>query len=385
MSNVKVFKKGEVIFKEGDKLTNLFFLQKGGINICLQKNRKITDITQIGPNHVFGEQALAGTGSTNVTALATNECHVMELPVESFKSIVEASNPFIKMVVKSLTERIRTSLNEVRTSKNEKDGTPCSDDLVAQLFGAVFHTLNHKGQKDPKKPNSALIAWGLCKQYSQRIFGVSPRKLEQALLLLVKLKMANLTMGKPPENPDGPDEILEVEVTDLAGVENFFEFWQYFYFKNGRTDLLRYDESVAPLLGSLIKMSETLTLDRFGAVSTELTNAIEFVKNDLGIDLKNTHFERLEQKGVMSKRQPRQDGTVFLSFEPKEYVSFSRAWKIINEIDKWNEKGFVDPTEEPPKPKKKPGESSCPQCAAGVPQAAKFCQECGFKLVEKAG
>ncbi len=384
MSNVRVYKKGETIFKEGDKLASLFFLQKGGVNICLQKNKKLTDITQIGPNNVFGEQALAGNGSTNVAAVATNECHVMEIPLDNWKSIVEAANPFMKMVVKSLAERIRTSLNEVRTSKTEKDGTPCSDDIVAQLFGAIFHTLNHKGKKDEKNSNKATIAWGLCKQYSQRVFGCSPRKLEQALLVLVKLKMAHLVMGKPPESPDGPDEIIEVHVHDLLGVENFFEFWQYFYFKNGRTDLLRYDESVAPLLSSLIKLSETLTLDRFGAVSIELSGAIEFVKNDLGIDLKNTHFERMEQKGVMSKRQPKADGTVFLSFEPKEYVGFSRAWRMIREIDKWNEKGFVDPNEEEAKPRKKPGENSCTQCSAHVPKEAKFCPECGAKQEAKA-
>lgn len=384
MANVKIYKKGETIFKEGDKLSGLLILQKGGVNICLQKNKKLTDITQIGPNNVFGEQALAGNGSTNVTAVATNECHVMEIPLDNWKSIVEASNPFLKVVVKSLTERIRVSINEVRQSRTEKDGTPCSDDIVAQLFGAIYHTLNHKGAKDEKDKNKATIAWGLCKQYSQRVFGVSPRKLEQALLVLVKLKMAFLTMGKPPENPEGPDEILEVQVFDLAAVENFFEFWQYFYFKNGRTDLLRYDESVCALVGSLIKLSETLQLDRFGAIRTELTNAIEFVKNDLGIDLKNTHFERMEQKGVMSKRQPTADGTVFLSFEPKEYVGFYKAWMIIREIDRWNEKGFVDPNEEPAKPKKKPGENSCGQCSATVPKEAKFCPECGAKQDAKA-
>lgn len=385
MSNIKVFKKGDVIFKEGDKLSALMVLQKGGVSICLKKEKKTTEIVQIGPNHVFGEQALGGNGSTNVSAVATAECHVMEIPVDSFKSVVEASNPFIKMVVKSLADRVRTSMNEVRTSKLEKDGTPCSDDTVAQTFGAIFHALHHKGAKDPKAPNTAKISWGLFKQYSQRVFGVSPRKIEQALLLLVKLKMAHLVMGKPPENPDGPDEIIEVHGLDLAGVEGFFEFWQYFYFKNGRTDLLRYDESMYTLLTSLIKLSESLTPDRFGAVSTEFTNAIEFVKNDIGIDLKTNHFDRLEQKGIMSKRSPRQDGTVFLSFEPKEYVNFWRAWRMIREIDKWNEKGFVDPNEEEVKAKKKPGENSCPQCAVGVPAAAKFCPECGYKLLEKTG
>lgn len=384
MGNVKIYKKGETIFKEGDRLSSLYILQKGGVNICLQKNKKLTDITQIGPNNVFGEQSLAGNGSTNVSAVATNECHVMEIPVDNWKSIVEAANPFMKVVVKSLTERIRVSINEVRTSKTEKDGTPCSDDIVAQLFGAIYHTLHHKGKKDEKDSNKATIAWGLCKQYSQRVFGCSPRKLEQALLVLVKLKMAHLVMGKPPENPEGPDEILEVQVFDLMAVENFFEFWQYFYFKNGRTDLLKYDESIAPLLASLIKLSETLTLDRFGAVRTELTNAIEFVKSDLGIDLKNTHFERMEQKGAMSKRQPTADGTVYLSFEPKEYVGFYKAWMIIREIDKWNEKGFVDPNEEPAKPKKKPGENSCTACSATVPKEAKFCPECGAKQEAKA-
>ena len=53
---------------------------------------------------------------------------------------------------------------------------------------------------------------------------------------------------------------------------------------------------------------------------------------------------------------------------------------MLKELEKWNEKGFVDMTEEDPKKAKKAEEASCPQCQAKIVAQAKFCSECGFKL-----
>jgi hypothetical protein len=42
-----------------------------------------------------------------------------------------------------------------------------------------------------------------------------------------------------------------------------------------------------------------------------------------------------------------------LQYELKEYRSVYFSWKILREIEKWNEKGFVDMDEKEEKPKKK--------------------------------
>lgn len=376
----RIVKKGEFLFKEGDKIQNIHLVQTGGISLCIARPKKNIDITQLGSSQVIGEQALVGGSTYNVSAVATTETKVVEIPVETFKQVVEASPQMVKVLVKSLVDRLKISSNEIRSSKLEKDSSPCPEDQVAKIFGVVFHTANHKGIKDEKDPNKTTIDWTMYKQYSQRVFTESPKRLEQALCVLVKLKLASFEMGRPPEDPEGPEQIMKVHLHDLSAVEAFFEFYQYYYFKGGKSEILKADENNNILLNQFIAITDGIEPDRFGVVTLDFGKTIERFKADLGINLSQDHFTRLEQKGIFCKRQARQDGSIVLQFDLKEFKTTQKIWKILRELDKWNERGFVDMTEEEAKPKKKSEGPSCPQCAADVPVAAKFCQECGFKL-----
>lgn len=190
-------------------------------------------------------------------------------------------------------------------------------------------------------------------------------------------------MGKAPDNPDGPDEIQKVHFLDLALLESFFEFYQYYYFKGGRTELLKVDELCQNMLDGLLKVSAEAEPDRFGVVSVEFAKFADYCKNELGINLNNDHFARLEGKGIFMKRRTVAN-SVLLQFEVKEYRSMLQSWKMLREIEKWNEKGFVDMDEKEEKPKKRSNGPSCPACSAEVATGAKFCMECGHKLTAAA-
>jgi hypothetical protein len=59
-------------------------------------------------------------------------------------------------------------------------------------------------------------------------------------------------------------------------------------------------------------------------------------------------------------------------------------WKILKEIDKWNELGFVDlsdPKDVKPASGAAAGETNCPSCNNPVIGNQKFCGECGHKLI----
>lgn len=385
MNPPKVFKKGDLLFREGDKISSVFIIQSGGVNLCIQRPKKNIDLLQVGSNQILGEIGLSGGVAYTYSAIATTETKVLELPLEQARALVEGGTQAFKIIVKSMADRLKQVMAEARAIKMEKDGVPCSDEQVAMIFGGVFHTLNHKGEKDAKDPKQVQMDWSLLKSYAQRVFGVTPKRTEQVLNILVKFKTCTLTMGKAPDNPEGPDEIQKVLVTDISHLEGFFETWQYHYFKNGRTDMLKFDETLLLYLNSLIKLGETLTPDRFGVVQIELAKAMEHVKNDINLNLTPDHFARLETRGVFAKRAPKTDGVVWLQWEMKEFQHVARNWKFIREVDKWNEKGYVDLNEEQVVAKKKsPGEINCPACNHGVPQAAKFCPECGHKMTAAA-
>ncbi|XGC80018.1 cyclic nucleotide-binding domain-containing protein [Bdellovibrio bacteriovorus] len=379
--SVKTFKKGEVIFKDGDKITSVYLIQSGGANQCLIRGKKTIDLYQLGASHILGDQVILGQSTHPTSAIATTETKVLEIPVETLKQQYEGAPQMLKVIIKSLADRLRLAMNDVRSSKLEKDSSPCPEDQVAKTFGAVFHTANHKG--DRSQAGRVILEWSMMKQYSQRVFGESPKRMEQAINILVKLKMALYEMGKAPDNPDGPDEIQRVHFLDLPLVESFFEFYQYYYFKSGRSEILKVDELCSQMLECLLKLAETEQADRFGIVSVDFTKYSEACKNEIGLNLNNDHFNRLESKGVLMKRKNGGTG-VLLQFEVKEFRSIFQSWKMIKEIDKWNEKGFVDMDEKEEKTKKKSGGPCCPGCAVEVQAGAKFCHECGHKLVMAA-
>lgn len=374
----RVLKKGEFLFKDGDKIQNVFLIQSGGINQCLVKGKKNIDLFQLGSGQVLGEQILLGQTVFNTSAVATAETKVLEVPLEGLKAVYEAAPQTLKVVVKSLAERLRQASNEVRSSRLEKDASPCPDDQVAKVFASLFFAVNHKGDKKTL-PGRAIMDWNLLRQYTQRVMGESPKRIEQACNILVKQKLALYEMGKNPENPDGPEEVQKVHFLDLSVIESFFEFYQYYYFKGGKTDFLKIDELCYQILTGIVHLTKSETPDRFGIVNLDFNKLTDHCKEELGINLNNDHFSRLESKGILMKRAARPEG-VQLQFDYKEYHYTLEAWKMIREIEKWNEKGFVDIEEKEEKFKKKTGGPTCPSCEVEVAAAAKFCHQCGTKL-----
>lgn len=381
----RIIKKGEFLFKEGDKITNLHLIQQGAVSVVLNRPNKNIEIYTAGPSQILGEQALNGTATHSFSAVATMESKVLDVPVDSFKQLADATPQTIKVFTKSMLDRLRLVVNELKTYKMEKDSSPVPDDQIARVFGSIFHVCNHKGQKDEKDANKVTIDWRAFRQYAQRVFGDSLKRLEGATQILVKLKYAEYVMGKPPEDPEAPDQIMTFKLHDLAGVEAFFEFFQYYYFKNGRIDLLKSDDLSNLLIGAFVKCAEGLENDRFGAVTIDFKVASDYFKQELNMDLKPDHLNILEQRGVFMKRRVLADDRVTLSYDVKEFRQTQKNWRIIREVDKWNERGYVDMNEEEYKPKKKTeGAASCPSCQAELVAQAKFCSECGHKITSAA-
>lgn len=377
----KTYKKGEVLFKDGEKIQSVFLIQSGGVNQCLIRGKKTIDLFQLGSSQVLGEQILLGAGAHTTSAVATTETKVLEIPLDSLKQQYDAAPPTLKVIIKSLAERLRQAMNDIRSTRMEKDSVPCPEDQVAKVFGAIYHTAHHKG--DASEKGRVTMEWNMMRQYCQRVMGESPKRLEQAINILVKQKLASYEMGKNIDNPEGPDEIQRVHFLDLDLVEAFFEFYQYYYFKGGKTDLLKVDESCLLLVEGFLKLAATTTPDRFGVATIEFTAMVDYCKTEMGINLNQDHFNRLEGKGVFCKRKNGSAG-VQLQFEPKEFRSVYQSWKMLKEIEKWNEKGFVDLDEKEEKAKKKTGGPTCPDCQAEVAPQAKFCQQCGCKLTAAA-
>lgn len=384
-SSLKVIKKGQYLFKAGEKIQSVYVIQSGQINLCLQKNNKILDIMTVGNGFVFADLIVLGTSLYLYSGLAQQEVKVTEIPIDVFKAQYESMSPLNKSFIKTMADKLKWTLSEIKNSKQEKSGVPCSEESVPRVFGSIFHVLNHKGLKEGDR---AKIDWHTLRNYSQRIFGESLKRVEQITQVLVKLKQAQYIMGKDPNSTetDAQIEIQGFEVYNLAALESFFEFYQYYYYKGGKSELLKYDESCYNTLRILLLSYAGLQPDRFGTVSKNFNDVVENFK-EYGINLGNGHFTALENKGLFCKRKNNTDGKVELQFDVKEFRTQNDIWSLIKEIDRLNEKGLVDMTEIDEGPKKKvaagggfAGGIECEQCHSNIVPESKFCSECGAKV-----
>lgn len=382
MSTLKTFKKGDVLFREGEAAKVVYLIQSGSVNLHLSRQKQTIDLCLLGVNQIVGEHALSGATVHPHSAVCTSETKVIELPVEGVRLQVEASSQLMKVLTKGFSDKLRVVLKELQSMKLSLDNTPCPADQTAKIFGALYHSARLKGEA--KSDGVITSSWPAVKQYSQRVFMESPKRLEQAANIFVKLGAAKYQWVKNEDEPDAPEEIGFIHFTDLDLVETFFEFYQYYYFKGGKGELLKTDDRVIQLTQTLVDLGRAETPDRNGVVRLDYMKLVEKVKESMGLQLNADHFTLLEGKGLFVKRQS-QDAGVFLSFEFREFERTLRVWRVLREVERWNEKGSVDPNEPVLEPKaKKLGGIECPSCHHPQVESAKFCSECGTKIQQVA-
>jgi hypothetical protein len=363
----------------GDKANCLYVIQSGSVNIIVPRPKQNIDIFMAGNSQIIGELALSGATNHLYSAVAITETKVFEIPLELIKSQIESSPQMVKVLSKTLADRVKALCAEIKSFKMERDNSPCPPELVPKVFGVFFHTAKHIGKTG--KDNKWTVDWRSMKSYTQKVFLEQPKKIEQVLNIFIKLKLIEIEMIKSEDDPKAPEELGYIHIAQLQPIEQFFEYYQYYLYKSGKADLLKVDENCFELVSGMLKEAESQPPDRHGVCRVDYSKFMENMKKHSNLTINNNHFERLEQKGLYVKRATQDGGGVILSFDFEEFTRTFFSWKVIKEIDRWNEKGFVDPNEKEQQKKVVViGGAECPSCQSSVHESQKFCGNCGFKM-----
>ena len=373
---MRTFQKGDHLFREGEKALFVYLIQKGSVTSYLQRPKQTIELAHLTPNHLVGEQSLFGSPTYNSSAVANSDVTVLELPIELVKSQIEVSSQAVKLVSKALTERLKVLSQEIKSFRMERDTSPCPPENIPKTFAALFHSINHLGQKE--KDGSVTCDWKQVRTYSQKIFLEQPKRLENAMLIFVKMGLATQEFGKPDDDPKATEELMKVHFRTLIPVEQFFEFYQHFYYKPGGQGQLKFDEMSYTLVKTILEFAEGQTPDRHHSVAVSFTEVQEHVKTEFALPFNNDTLAVLEQRGVFFKRMTSADGHAALAFHLGDMKTLFSNWTVLLEIERWNERGQV--LLEEPKQKNKKVSACCPSCQGDIQVSQKFCGHCGFKL-----
>lgn len=380
MENGRKLKRGEILFKEGDPIKSLFLIQSGKIGLMSGKAGKPIEVASLGANQAIGEHALLGSNARHeFTGEALVECKILEVPLEVMKLQYDKTAPLIKLLVKSASDEARQARKQFKMQKLETEKVPLPQGHIHRLFGEVQLIARHIGTKSANDPQEIIVAWDALRLYATRFFGESPQRLRSLMDLLLKLKFCDFTVTRTEE---GEEVLTNLKIRSIQVLEDFAEFFQFNLYKGSRAEAIFVDPLALRAAKAFVEISTGITPDFRGATHLDWTHLMNECKSRFRMDLKNTHLDALERKGLFVKRLSQDDGRVDISFDRNEFEKMALYWSILLEIDKWNEKGFVDLNEK--ESDLAAGEAageSCPSCGGAVDGQHKFCPHCGFKLV----
>jgi CRP-like cAMP-binding protein len=108
-ADIRSFKQGETIFKDGDLGDCMFVVVEGAVEIQLAG----TVVERLDPGGLFGEMALIDGQARSATAVAAADCSLAAINEKRFLRLVEITPRFALQVMQVITERLR---RKTRTS-----------------------------------------------------------------------------------------------------------------------------------------------------------------------------------------------------------------------------------------------------------------------------
>lgn len=325
-------KAGDVLVKSGDKFKHIYIVQSGRISLGQSKNGRFVEIAQLGVGQSVGDEAAFGPMQWSLTALAIRDTVIVEIPVEAITGPLNSAPLALKTLVKALADRIKASFNEVKALKIGREAVPCPGDHVAKVFGVVYHCARMMGEVDAAG-SQATADWDELRNFASEVFSESLVRLEDAVGILGKLGYARF-------------EGRTLHLTDLKQIEAFFDYYGGYHFKSGFADLLKTNSKLQKITEEFLSIADAHPVDRGGNAHLPYKSTIDSMKVAMGQSFEADQLFRLEQKGLFIKRTANQDGGI-LSFYRPDFDQMVLNWKMLREIELWNEMGFVEASATP--------------------------------------
>jgi CRP-like cAMP-binding protein len=101
----RTYAPGETITEEGEAGRTFVVIESGEATVTVHGQ----EVGRLGPGDAFGEMALIDKSARSATVRADGEVHGYQLPVWSFRPIVESHPEMAWALLEALAQRVRTA------------------------------------------------------------------------------------------------------------------------------------------------------------------------------------------------------------------------------------------------------------------------------------
>jgi CRP/FNR family cyclic AMP-dependent transcriptional regulator len=193
------FKKGTVLFREGEPGKEMFVVQQGRVNVSKRVGEVEKILSSMGPGEFLGEMSILNNKPRSATATCAEDSKLLVIDAKTFEAMIRGNAEIAIRMIKKLADRLAEADDQIENL------------LFADASSRVVHYLATVAEKAPKGPAGHTVGI-LPRELAGRV-GVKPEQADDVLQKLVKAKIVTVRA----------DGFL---VPDVAKLRHFLEFLQ---------------------------------------------------------------------------------------------------------------------------------------------------------------
>ena len=124
------FKKGQVIFAEGEASSYLYIVVSGEVRVFKENSGKLMPITIVGPKDFIGELSMFNDEPRSATAIATKDnTQLMIIKKSDIRKVLRACPEWVTNIMVTISDRLRSTVEVLREHRIVDDINTTNDQL----------------------------------------------------------------------------------------------------------------------------------------------------------------------------------------------------------------------------------------------------------------
>lgn len=174
----RTFKKGSLMFIEGEESSEMFIIRTGKIRILKLEGENCVELASLGPGSVLGELSLLDKQPRGATAQVIEDTAVTVIDEELFTKTLEKVPQWLRDMVKIVVKRLRDTMKKT------------SDDVVKKSVSGVIRVIMLLSETEGKRTGDGiLLRLSRVKEIIYSIIGLSGMETENVFLHLILKNM----------------------------------------------------------------------------------------------------------------------------------------------------------------------------------------------------
>ena len=105
--NLRLFKAGETIFREGDEADKAYIIESGYVEIFVGSGEEAIQLNVLGPGDIFGEMGIVDASPRSASVKAIGPCRCMVILASQIVERIDASSPIVRLLIAMSLHRNR--------------------------------------------------------------------------------------------------------------------------------------------------------------------------------------------------------------------------------------------------------------------------------------